>query len=100
MPNCKRARLEHKRRQDVEIEDAAGMSRYMQTHVGNKLYQPIGSLKKPDGSNSDPGLDTLITLANTHYPAHTAKQQPTKPKIKHTTADINKNIKTGSTMKG
>ena len=62
--NCKRARPEHKRMADVAIQDAAGMSQYMQSHVGNKLYQPIGSLKKPDGTYSDPSLDTLNTLAN------------------------------------
>ena len=90
--NCKQARTENKRLKDIAIDDAAEMSRYMQNHVGNKLYQPIGSLKIPNG-DSDPGLDTLRTLANTHYPDHTIKKEPIRPNIKHCTADINKKYK-------
>ena len=58
--NCKAARLEHKRQTDIAIDDAADMSQYMQSQVGNKLYQPIGSLKKNTGLNSNPGLDLSL----------------------------------------
>ena len=56
---------------DIAIDTAVVMSQYMQSHFGNKLYQPIGSLKKANGIHNDLSLDTLETLTDTHYPKHT-----------------------------
>ena len=51
----------------LDIPDEKRMSKLMK-FLEKKSTGNIGTLKKPDGSSSDPGEDTLKVLLSTHFP--------------------------------
>ena len=46
--------------------------------IQNKAKNAVHTLTKADGSNTEPGLETLQLLAKTHFPAATADVQDTE----------------------
>ena len=58
-----------------ENDKMASLARALQNKEKSKLY----TLKKPDGTMTEPGKDTLDLLFRTHFPASTPLREPQPP---------------------
>ena len=71
---CLKAKDKHRKRTNEIIPDEAKMAKYAKS-MSEQLCPQIGSVIKPDGSNSLIGKDTHDVIINTHFPQHSPCKQ-------------------------
>ena len=67
---CFKAKTRHRRLTNEIIPDESKMTKHIKA-LSEQIYPQIGSVIKPDGSNSLIGKDTHDIILNTHFPKHT-----------------------------
>ena len=71
---CMKAKEKHRKRTNEIIPDEAKMAKHVKT-LSDQLCPQIGSVIKPDGSNSLIGKDTHDIILATHFPQHSPLKQ-------------------------
>ena len=85
---CLKAKERHRKRTNETIPDEAKMAKHVKA-LSEQICPQIGSILKPDGSNSLIGKDTHDTIMNTHFPKNTASKPTLYQKhIKIQTEDL------------
>jgi ribonuclease HI len=77
--HCDKVKRKYRNNYKEKLADTKSMANFVQS-ISKPITPNIGTVKRPDGSYTLPGKETLHALADIHFPGHgnTIRQQPTK----------------------